>query len=60
MATTYHKSEHARALDAGLTHRESARWLAYLGMKARKGETPIDLHEAVAQVRAARPRKDDL
>ncbi len=52
------KSEHARALDAGLDHREAARWLAYLAMKARKGEPPISLAEAVRQVRVARPARE--
>jgi hypothetical protein len=49
------KSPLQEALDAGLTHRTAARWLAYLEVKRRRGETPIDLHEAVDQVRAARP-----
>lgn len=43
------------ALRAGLTHRTAARWLAYVELKRRKGEEPIDLLEAVDQVRAARP-----
>lgn len=43
------------ALDAGLSHRTAARWLAYLEVKRRKGETPIELFEAVEQVRAVRP-----
>lgn len=43
------------ALDAGFTHRTAARWLAYVAMKRRKGEDPIDLLAAVDQVRAARP-----
>ena len=52
---TARTSEHARAINAGLTPREAARWLAYVALKARKGETPISLTEAVQQVRAARP-----
>ena len=51
------RSEHARAILAGLTPKEAARWLAYLAMKKRKDETPISLAEAVAQVRAARPAR---
>lgn len=43
------------ALDAGMTHRTAARWLAYVSMKARRGEQPIELYAAVDQVRAARP-----
>jgi hypothetical protein len=43
------------ALDAGLSHRTAARWIAYLNVKARRGEKPIELHEAVDQVRAVRP-----
>lgn len=47
------KSEHTRALDAGMTHKQAARWLAYLRMKAAKGEKPIELHEAVRQLEEA-------
>lgn len=46
-------SEHARALQAGMTPKQAARWLAYLQRKATRGETPVDLHDAVAQLRAA-------
>lgn len=52
------RSEHARAIQAGLTPKEAARWLAYLAMKTRKGQGPITLHEAVRQVREARPAKE--
>ena len=48
------QSEHARAVAAGFTPKEAARWLAYLALKARRGEAPISLGEAVAQVRAVR------
>lgn len=48
-------SEHAQATNAGMGPREAARWLRYLAMKRRKGETPISLHEAVEQLRTARP-----
>lgn len=49
------KSPLQEALDAGLSHRTAARWIAYLNLKARRGEKPIELTEAVDQVRAARP-----
>lgn len=49
------KSPLQEALNAGLSHRTAARWLAYVEMKARRGETPIELYDAVEQVRAARP-----
>lgn len=43
------------ALDAGLSHRTAARWIAYLNLKSHRGEKPIELDEAVDQVRAVRP-----
>lgn len=49
------RTPHQEALDAGMTPAEAARWIAYLAMKARKGEPPIDVHEAVRQIRTARP-----
>ncbi len=51
------KTAHSEAIRAGLSPRDAARWLAYLAMKARKGQTPISIAEAVAQVRAARPAR---
>jgi len=50
-----HTSDHDKARAAGLTPKEAARWVAYLAMKARKGQQPISLDEAVRQVRAVRP-----
>jgi hypothetical protein len=48
------RGEHARARAAGMTPGQAARWIAYLERKAARGETPIDLHEAVRQLKAAR------
>lgn len=38
-----------------MTPREAARYLAYVAMKRRKGEEPIDPIEAARQCREARP-----
>ena len=49
------QSEHAKARQAGMTPVEAARWCAYVERKRAKGETPIDVHEAVRQIREVRP-----
>ena len=38
------------AREAGMTAVQAARWVAYLDRKAERGEEPIALWEAVAQV----------
>ena len=38
---------------AGLSAPRAGRWVAYLRMKAAKGEQPITLEEAVRQVQEA-------
>ena len=49
------QSEHAKARQAGMTPVEAARWCAYVERKLAKDETPIDVHEAVKQIREVRP-----
>lgn len=43
--------DEARA--AGMTAEQAARWVAYVDQKAAKGEEPIALWEAVAQLERA-------
>ena len=49
------QSEHAKARAAGMTPTEAARGLAYVAKMRAEGREPIDVHEAVRQIREVRP-----
>ena len=49
------QSEHAKARAAGMTPTEAARWCAYVRKLRDEGREPIDVHEAVRQIREVRP-----
>lgn len=46
MATTTQQ----KAIDAGMSEASAKRWVQYLGYKAARGEKPITLDQAVAQL----------
>lgn len=43
-----------QARSKGMTAEQAGRWVAYLDMKAAKGEPPVTLEEALAQIRLAK------
>ena len=49
-------TDHDAARHAGMRPRDAARYVAYCAMKRRKGQEPIDAHEAARQIREVRPQ----
>ena len=49
------QSEHAKARAAGMTPTGAARWCAHVRKLREQGREPIDVHEAVRQIREVRP-----
>lgn len=49
------QSEYARAREAGMSLADAVAWAAYVRKVRAKGEVPIDVHEAVKQIREVRP-----
>lgn len=56
IANTPQAAEFDRARDAGMNPNQAARWVAYLAKCDTEGRDPITLHEAVAQIAAAKAR----
>jgi hypothetical protein len=49
------QSEYARAREAGMSLAEAVAWAAYVRKVREQGREPIDVHEAVRQIREVRP-----